>query len=70
VVGTLINIATVLVGGIAGTVLGSRLSERIRETVLHGLGLVTLAVGLQLTLKTQNVLIVMGSILVGAILGE
>lgn len=69
-VGTLINIATVLVGGIAGTVLGSRLSERIRERVLHRLGLVTLAVGLKLTLKTQNVLIVMGSILVGAILGE
>lgn len=69
-VGTLINIATVLVGGILGTALGSRLPERIRETVLHGLGLVTLAVGIQLTLKTQNVLIVMGSILVGAILGE
>ena len=69
-VGTLINIATVLVGGILGTALGSRLPERIRETVLHGLGLVTLVVGFQLTLKTQNVLIVMGSILVGAILGE
>ena len=69
-VGTLINIATVLLGGILGTVLGSRLPERMRETVLHGLGLVTLVVGIQLTFKTQNILIVMGSILVGAILGE
>jgi uncharacterized membrane protein YqgA involved in biofilm formation len=69
-IGTLINIATVLLGGGLGTLLGQRLPERIRETVLHGLGLVTLVVGIQLTFKTQNVLIVMGSVLLGAILGE
>ncbi len=69
-IGTLINIATVLLGGGLGTILGQRLPERIRETVLHGLGLVTLVVGIQLTFKTQNVLIVMGSVLLGAILGE
>ena len=69
-VGTLLNIVTVLVGGGAGTLLGSRLPERIRETVLHGLGLVTLVVGVQLTFKTQNILIVMGSVLIGGILGE
>ena len=69
-IGTLLNVMTVLVGGLVGTTLGSRLPERIRETVLHGLGLVTLTVGVQLTLQTRNILIVMGSILVGAILGE
>ncbi len=70
VIGTVINAATVLVGGGLGTLLGPRLPERMRETVLHGLGLVTLVVGVQLTAETQNILIVMGSILVGAILGE
>ena len=68
--GTLLNVITVLVGGLLGTTLGNRLPERVRETVLHGLGLVTLAIGLQLTLQTKNILIVMGSILVGGILGE
>lgn len=38
--------------------------------MLHGLGLVTLTLGVHLTLQTGNVLIVMGSILVGAVLGE
>jgi len=70
VIGTLLNVGTVLVGGLAGKVLGGRLPERVRETVLHGLGLVTLTIGVQLTLQTKNVLIVMGSILVGGILGE
>jgi hypothetical protein len=46
------------------------LPERIRETVLHGIGLVTLMVGVHLTLKTQNTLIVLGSVLIGSILGE
>jgi len=69
-IGTLLNIGTVLLGGGLGTFLGHRLPDRMRETVLHGLGLVTLIVGVQLTLETKNILIVMGSILVGAILGE
>ncbi len=69
-IGTFLNAGTVLVGGFVGTTLGSRLPERMRETVLHGLGLVTLTVGLHLTWQTKNILIVMGSILVGGILGE
>ena len=68
--GTFINIAAVLLGGGLGTLLGSRLSERIRETVLHGLGLVTLVVGIHMTMDTENILVVMGSVLVGAVLGE
>lgn len=69
-IGTFVNIATVALGGGLGTLLAHRLPERMRETVLHGLGLVTLVVGLRLAAQTQNILIVMGSILAGAILGE
>jgi len=53
-----------------GTVLGQRLPDKMRQTVLHGLGLVTLVVGLRMALSTANILIVMGSVLVGGILGE
>ena len=41
--GTLINIATVLVGGILGLLFGTRLPERVRQTVIAGLGLFTAA---------------------------
>ncbi len=68
--GTLINIATVLVGGLLGVLLGARLPERLRQTVVAGLGLFTLAYGLMMFTKTENPLIVLGSILVGALLGE
>jgi len=68
--GTILNVAAVLAGGALGTVLGQRLPDKMRQTVLHGLGLVTLVVGLRMALDTANILIVMGSVLLGGILGE
>ncbi|MFO7696592.1 MAG: DUF554 domain-containing protein [Anaerolineae bacterium] len=69
-IGTLLNIATVLLGGGLGTLLGDRLPQPMRETVMHGVGLVTLVVGVHLTLETQNILIVLLSVVIGGILGE
>jgi len=69
-IGTFINVVAILAGGGLGTRLGSRIPERINQTVVAGLGLFTLGYGLQMFLKTQNSLIVVGSLLVGALLGE
>jgi uncharacterized membrane protein YqgA involved in biofilm formation len=68
--GTLLNIATVLVGGTLGLLFGSRLPDRLRKTVIAGLGLFTLAYGIFNFLKTQNPLIVLASLLIGALIGE
>lgn len=68
--GTLINTAAVIAGGTLGLLLGHRLPKRVQETVMHGLGLVTLVIGAQLALETKNILIVLGSLLLGGILGE
>lgn len=69
-IGTFINIATVLIGGILGSFLGSRFPDRLRQTVVAGIGLFTMAYGLQMFLNTQNAIIVLGSLLLGALLGE
>ena len=68
--GTFLNIATVLIGGTIGLLFGSRLPERLKSTVIAGMGLFTAAVGLQMFLKTQNPLYVLGGLLVGSLLGE
>jgi len=68
--GTLLNIITVLIGGLVGLFFGSRLSQRIRQTVILGLGLFTAAIGVQLFLKTGNPIVVLVSLLTGGILGE
>ena len=69
-IGTFINMITVLIGSCLGIFLGERFPERIRETVMGGLGLLVLIIGIQMALKTNNILILMGSILIGGILGE
>jgi uncharacterized membrane protein YqgA involved in biofilm formation len=68
--GTLINLVAVIVGSLLGVLLGHRFPERIRQTVVAGLGLFTFGLGIQMFLKTENVLVVLGSLLIGAILGE
>jgi len=68
--GTLINVVTVLVGGALGLLLGTRLPQRVRETIMHAVGLLTLVLGVKLALETSNILIVLGSLLMGGIVGE
>ena len=68
--GTLINVVTVLVGGTLGLIFGARLPERVRETVVGALGLFTVALGVQMFLKSENAILVLGSLLIGGVLGE
>jgi uncharacterized membrane protein YqgA involved in biofilm formation len=68
--GTLINIFAVLAGGGLGLLFGSRLSDSLKKTVIAGLGLFTAVTGIQMFLKTNNSLIVLGAILIGVLLGE
>ncbi|MCA9971276.1 MAG: DUF554 domain-containing protein [Anaerolineales bacterium] len=69
-IGTLLNAVTVLIGGTLGTLLGSRFPQRMQETVFASLGLFTIAIGMSSALATKNPLIVLGSLVVGALLGE
>ena len=68
--GTLINVVAVLIGGGLGMFFGARLPEQLKKTVISGMGLFVLAIGVQMFLKTGNALIVLGALLIGAILGE
>lgn len=68
--GTIINIAAVLIGGALGMLFGARVPEKLKTTVVSGMGLFTAALGLQMFLKTENPLIVLGALLIGALLGE
>src|SRR5215212_3879874 len=68
--GTAINVVAVLAGGGIGTFVGARLSEGMRETALHAIGLVTLLVGVQSFLKYDNPLVPLVSVVAGLVVGE
>jgi uncharacterized membrane protein YqgA involved in biofilm formation len=69
-VGTLTNVAAVLVGTSVGAIAGRRFPERVRATVMASLGLLTAALGVRETLATEDFVLVLAAVLVGALLGE
>ncbi len=68
--GTLLNALTVLIGSSLGLLIGNRLPARIQESVITGLGLVTLFIGFSNSLKTGNAIIPLLSLVIGVIVGE
>lgn len=68
--GTFLNIATVIIGGIIGVIFGARIPEKLKATVIAAMGLFVAAMGVQMFMKTENPLIVLGSLLIGTLLGE
>jgi hypothetical protein len=61
---------TVAIGSAIGLLIGNRLSERIQSSVVTGLGLVTLVVGVDNALLTGNIIIPLFSVVIGVIIGE
>jgi uncharacterized membrane protein YqgA involved in biofilm formation len=69
-IGTLINFASIIIGGGIGLLLGAKISEKIKSTIISGLGIFTFLYAISLFLETQNSLVVLGSILIGVLIGE
>jgi uncharacterized membrane protein YqgA involved in biofilm formation len=69
-IGTLINVVAVVIGSLLGIFFGARLSDHLKTTIVSGMGLFTTAIGIQMFLKTNNALVVLGALLAGALLGE
>ena len=68
--GSIINALSVIIGSIIGIYFGSFLSEKIRKAVFQIIGLFTLVLGMQMSLKTNQILILLVSLIIGTIIGE
>ena len=70
VTGTLVNTGAVVAGSLLGVMIGKRLPDRIKTIVMQALGLSVILIGLQMALSGTRPLLVIGSLLLGAITGE
>lgn len=75
--GTLINLVTVTAGGLIGVYIGHRFPERMRRTIMQGLGLATVAVAIvgfeplfDPSAGLRRAVIMIASVTVGAVVGE
>lgn len=69
-IGTLLNVATILIGGSVGLVAGNRIPAKFRQTLISAMGLFTLAYGIHMFGETSNILIPLASLVLGTIIGE
>ncbi len=69
-IGTLINFATVMIGGMLGLLIGERLPDRLKTIVISAIGLITITLGAGAAIKTANALIPLLALVLGAIIGE
>ncbi len=67
--GTLVNGLLIIVGTMIGKRL-NRIPENMKGTVMYAIGLAVMVLGLQMGLKGENFLIVILSLVFGAVLGE
>ena len=68
--GTIINVATVVAGSAVGLLIGKRIPEAMRETVVQVVGLVTIAIGVKDAIGTHNMVFPLVGMVIGAIIGE
>ncbi len=59
--GTILNVAAIIVGSLIGILFGARLPEKLKSTIIAGMGIFVAALGIQMFLKTENSLIVLGA---------
>lgn len=68
--GSIVNAAAIIAGGIAGSVFKRSMPERFASLIMTGLGLLTIVIGIMFATESKNIMVVVFSLVIGAILGE
>ena len=69
-IGTLANCVTIIIGASLGVFCKRGLPEKWQATMMNSIALCIFIIGVQMALKTQNIIIVIFSLVLGAIVGE
>jgi uncharacterized membrane protein YqgA involved in biofilm formation len=69
-IGTIVNVVTVLVGSLIGLLFHSKVPKRFIDIAFTGIGLFTIVLGIGMALKSEQELFLVFSIIIGSIIGE
>ncbi|WP_026478928.1 DUF554 domain-containing protein [Alkaliphilus transvaalensis] len=68
--GTVVNAVAIAAGGLVGILLRKGIPDRFKKTIMQGLGLSVFVIGLSGTFKSENILLMIFSVVIGSIIGE
>lgn len=69
-IGTLINCAAIILGSAVGLLFRKGMKKKMSDTVMQGVGLCVILIGLSGALETQNTLLVIISMVIGGVVGS
>ncbi len=69
-IAAIVNCLVIILGGLLGLLLGSRLKEEHTRTLIAGLGICTMVIGIMGAIQTANILIVIICLVIGTVIGE
>ena len=68
--GTIVNTLSIIVGSLIGLSFRGKIPEKYSQTIMHGIGLAVVLIGIKTALNTDAILIVIISFVIGSIIGE
>jgi len=68
--GTIVNFLAIILGSIIGLIMKKGIKEKISDTIMSGLALCVIFIGISSTSKVNNMLLVIFSMVIGAGVGE
>lgn len=68
--GTVVNAVAIVAGAMAGLLFRKGLPDRVRDTIMQGLGLAVILIGFQMSIQSRQILVVVASLVLGGLTGE
>lgn len=68
--GTVVNAIAIIIGGLIGTFIRNGLKENYKKTLMNGVGLTVIIIGIMGAIKSENMILIIISIVLGSIIGE
>ena len=68
--GTIVNALAIILGALGGVCLKNGIKEQYKKTIMDGIGLSVLIIGIMGGVKSNNIILVICSIVIGTMIGE
>ncbi|TJX14925.1 DUF554 domain-containing protein [Tissierella creatinini] len=68
--GTIVNAGAIILGALFGIIIKKGIKESYKDTIMNGIGLSVVLIGLMGGIEAKNIILVIASIVIGSLIGE
>ena len=68
--GKIVNVATIVIGTLLGIIIKTGIKDSYKETIMNGISLAVILIGIMGGIESDNIIIVIASLVIGSIIGE